>query len=507
MDFWKNMLGLGAKIYRHDNTKESALRIVDHIQSLDGSMSLEIQQEMIQRNCKLGQTLAGQQVQKDLFETIAQQKKELLELQNEYVEAMEARNPKWMEYIEKDLRCLSEKIAKLESAKKGLCLDFGSLQEERKGRYQDEVDKFELGKRWQKRREDFTQKHQASVEVSSHNPTWTQYAQSKARKYKRQAAAVVGLGIMMLQTPNLLLGEASMGIKTLVTEVGIWKRMQELAKRIESCGEPLGVTSSDENKNQDQRGGHSRTPNDGEPSSTCSEESRVGDMPPPYPSPAEASQSDKESSQCRDLLSIDASTKAADAEVVQNTPGGSEGCSSMTDSSLSEDATDWGEDSDLEHDVQLHLSDSGRLLAESQKPLIQDVLDPMKKEIVDRLMEEFWIIFNRNWPMGSRLCPAAHGNNSPSTSRSVSGSEIPSVIYSGGRLGAYEGSDKGDKEHPDDRPGEGSGEPSKPPESTSTTSQPIGFACPYRKRNPRKYCVRDWRSCALNPLKTVARVK
>jgi hypothetical protein len=33
------------------------------------------------------------------------------------------------------------------------------------------------------------------------------------------------------------------------------------------------------------------------------------------------------------------------------------------------------------------------------------------------------------------------------------------------------------------------------------------FACPYRKHNPRRYCVRNWRSCALTPLKTVARVK
>ncbi|KAH8751437.1 hypothetical protein BGZ57DRAFT_735818, partial [Hyaloscypha finlandica] len=33
------------------------------------------------------------------------------------------------------------------------------------------------------------------------------------------------------------------------------------------------------------------------------------------------------------------------------------------------------------------------------------------------------------------------------------------------------------------------------------------FACPYRKHNPRKYCVRDWRTCALTPHKTVARVK
>jgi hypothetical protein len=34
-----------------------------------------------------------------------------------------------------------------------------------------------------------------------------------------------------------------------------------------------------------------------------------------------------------------------------------------------------------------------------------------------------------------------------------------------------------------------------------------GFACPYRKHNPRKYCVHDWSTCVLTPLRTVARVK
>ena len=205
---------------------------------------------------------------------------------------------------------------------------------------------------------------------------------------------------------------------------------------------------------------------------------------------------------------MDVGTKSADDKVVQNNPGGSEGRSSKTDSSLSEDATDWEEDSDLEHDVhQLHLSDSGQLPAESQKPLIQYVLDPTRKEMIDRLMEEFWIIFNRNWPVGARLCPAVPRNNSPSTSRGVSGSDNPSVTYSGGSLRGFEGSGKRDKEPPDDRPGEGSGEPSNTPESVPNTAEPIGFACPYRKRNPKKYCVSDWRPCTLNPLKTVARVK
>jgi hypothetical protein len=35
----------------------------------------------------------------------------------------------------------------------------------------------------------------------------------------------------------------------------------------------------------------------------------------------------------------------------------------------------------------------------------------------------------------------------------------------------------------------------------------VSFACPYRKHNPRKYCVRDWTQCALRGHQTIARVK
>ena len=368
---------------------------------------------------------------------------------------MKSKDLKRIESIEKDRHDLGERIAKLEGVKKRLCRDFATLQEESTSRYQDEV-------------------------------------------YRR---------LKLFEALFSLIGGVPMGIAAFAAE-GNRKSMQELTKRTESCGEPLEVTSSDEIKNQDQRGTHGRNPNNSEPSSTYSEESCVGGVPQSYPFPEETSQPDNELSQCYELLQIDGSTMSADDEIVQNIPGGSEGCSSMTDLSLSEDATDWEEDTDLEHDVhQLHLSNSGQLLAESQRTLIGDVLDPTKKEMIERLMEEFWVIFNRNWPIGARLCPAAPRNNSPSTSRGVSGLENPSVIYSGGRLRENEGSGKGDKEPPDDRPGEGSGEPSNNPEFVPNTSQPIGFACPYRKRNPRKYCVRDWRSCALNPLKTVARVK
>lgn len=49
--------------------------------------------------------------------------------------------------------------------------------------------------------------------------------------------------------------------------------------------------------------------------------------------------------------------------------------------------------------------------------------------------------------------------------------------------------------------------PRKSPSPPKTPEKSTKFACPYRKRDPRKYCVRNWRSCALTPLDNVARVK
>ncbi|KAH8751438.1 hypothetical protein BGZ57DRAFT_805262, partial [Hyaloscypha finlandica] len=65
---WGAAIKSGAAIYRHDNTKRSALRIIDHILSLQGSMVLEIQREMIDQRKTLVKTFIGRQLLKNLLE-------------------------------------------------------------------------------------------------------------------------------------------------------------------------------------------------------------------------------------------------------------------------------------------------------------------------------------------------------------------------------------------------------------------------------------------------------
>jgi hypothetical protein len=144
---------------------------------------------------------------------------------------------------------------------------------------------------------------------------------------------------------------------------------------------------------------------------------------------------------------------------------------------------------------------------EQQLAAAKPLMTMAKQELVDRFMREFWIIFNQNWTAE----PQRHGNSSsPSgTTSAYSVDSIDSVKTSSSCRGQKlqkrreadeneDGSDTGDQRG------------RKRPRNWMTKTEIPGpkFACPYRKHNPRKYCVTGgWRPCALTPLETIARVK
>lgn len=75
--FWGDMVDSGSRMFRHDNTYSSALDIIDYVMSLEGSAVLDIQRQMIDEHLNLGQTTAGQEVQKDLLEAKRKHEAEL----------------------------------------------------------------------------------------------------------------------------------------------------------------------------------------------------------------------------------------------------------------------------------------------------------------------------------------------------------------------------------------------------------------------------------------------
>jgi len=177
---------------------------------------------------------------------------------------------------------------------------------------------------------------------------------------------------------------------------------------------------------------------------------------------------------------------------------------------------------DLELGIEQHKMEDGRpspakSLAEPTKKhlmdsVIEELVASMRQHLVARIMDEFTIILKQDWKSYIRAYAEAPGSTPTNETPSVPNTYSQQPINTRGRQHS--------RGHRHDRtPGEGTDEDEdkdgeKAPKRPRTTSSPQGnsrksvkFSCPYRKNDPRKYCARDWHSCTLTPLDTIARVK
>ncbi|PMD42982.1 hypothetical protein L207DRAFT_526205 [Hyaloscypha variabilis F] len=174
---------------------------------------------------------------------------------------------------------------------------------------------------------------------------------------------------------------------------------------------------------------------------------------------------------------------------------------SLTDSTCSEDETDWevGSDDDM---TNMHTSINSQGI-DFEESLIQTRLTPAKAQLVNRLMEEFWEIFNQDWKANiqHRGSESAYTSGSTSNENYSSSPNMPSDPKG----------TKRSRRNADDGSDGNNGRRSKRGGSVSEPSNIMGnyarFACPYRKNNPRKYCVQRYKHCAPSSHATVARVK
>jgi hypothetical protein len=181
-----------------------------------------------------------------------------------------------------------------------------------------------------------------------------------------------------------------------------------------------------------------------------------------------------------------------------------------TDSSQSEDETDCEDDHipEMPEDAEIleHISNVLHLKKlKGNKSLGSPVLDPINRAMVDHVMKDFWQIFHEEWSAGIRKC--AETSYSTNSSPSAHGSTPPTGKSS-------EKSNKRTRENDGDKqPGKGGENPNKRQNTSGCPKQALEeakiFACPYRKHNARRYNHHSlkWRTCALTPLQTVARVK
>jgi hypothetical protein len=139
--------------------------------------------------------------------------------------------------------------------------------------------------------------------------------------------------------------------------------------------------------------------------------------------------------------------------------------------------------------------------------ILNPLLTSAKQQLVKSIMKEFWIIFNQDWAGNVQKCT---GFNSVSETGSSPCSHPNSPSRDQGSQKSQKSTKRREEHDPDDDPDDNDQRGSKRfKKGPVDLDRPrYNFACPYRKHNPRKYCVQStWRSCALTPLENVARVK
>lgn len=133
---------------------------------------------------------------------------------------------------------------------------------------------------------------------------------------------------------------------------------------------------------------------------------------------------------------------------------------------------------------------------------LEMALNPMQQQVVDRVMAEFWTIFNQTWSEGQRNRAGRTSSQPIVDTPSSSVSKTNNRISHNPRKRR-----KQDDESNEGNSGRGQGTPSSSVNNPSDAGDHVRFACPYRKHDPQLYNVYSHSVCSISHWATISRVK
>ena len=140
-DFWKRMIDQGSTVFRHDDQKQSAVKIIQYLISRRKRVVLDIQHDMVDKGMTLDQTAAGQEVQGEIVKLREYYEKQIKEIREEMKEVIDAKD-KEAEEILRSLRSeMNGMEAKMEKTREDLvkmCADKDQLKEQLDKQYEQE---------------------------------------------------------------------------------------------------------------------------------------------------------------------------------------------------------------------------------------------------------------------------------------------------------------------------------------------------------------------------------
>ena len=125
------MVSKGSVTYRHNNTIESAVRIIEKMAGDDTKMTLDIQNQMVNESQTLVETAAGKELQSELFKERQKWAAELEEAREQMKEAIYLRDKESEEVLQEMKKDYVSRLERLESDNKRLHVDAERLHNER----------------------------------------------------------------------------------------------------------------------------------------------------------------------------------------------------------------------------------------------------------------------------------------------------------------------------------------------------------------------------------------
>lgn len=130
-EFWGFMVSKGSVTYRHNNTVESAVRIIEKMAGDNTNMTLDIQNQMVNENQTLVETAVGKELQSELIQERQKWAAELKEAREQMKEAIYLRDKESEEVLQEVKKDYVSRLERLERDNKRLHVDAERLHNER----------------------------------------------------------------------------------------------------------------------------------------------------------------------------------------------------------------------------------------------------------------------------------------------------------------------------------------------------------------------------------------
>lgn len=144
-EFWGRMIENGSEVFKHDNTSESALRIVDHIIDKRQHVVLAIQKQMVDDELTIDQTGAGQLKREEIIKEKEKAARRLQENQEELEASLRKKEEQNVQQLQEEQQKYESEIKQKDEDIRALQLSVAELQKQKEAqmvREEEELQRF-----------------------------------------------------------------------------------------------------------------------------------------------------------------------------------------------------------------------------------------------------------------------------------------------------------------------------------------------------------------------------